>query len=261
MPWCSVTLLHCYTVALLPCYFVTLSPCWLVTLLPCYSVTLPPCYSATLLFCHPVILSPCYSVILLPCYPVTLLFCYPVTLLLCYSVTLLFCYPDTLLPCYSDSMLHCFSVTLLPCYTVSLLLCYLNQDASTPFLNYTKSLLGWAFTKTSPISSTSNLSGQCIAITAIWCTSWSVSWAKITAQLPHYWLVGCMQWEEDDGCLEKHPRHMRQVLVEDCLEVPSLLTATWFAIFAAHSQGICEMEGHSLRTTCLLLLQIAPGCF
>ena len=27
------------------------------------------------------------------------------------------------------------------------------------------------------------------------------------------------------GCLEKHPRHTRQVLIEDCLEVPSLLTA------------------------------------
>jgi len=38
------------------------------------------------------------------------------------------------------------------------------------------------------------------------------------------------------------------------LEVPSLLTATLFAIFAAHSQEIWEMEGHSTKTTCLLLL-------
>ena len=45
-------------------------------------------------------------------------------------------------------------------------------------------------------------------------------------RLPQYWLVGYMQWEEDDGCLEKHPCHTRQVRVEDCLEVPSLPTAT-----------------------------------
>lgn len=70
-----------------------------------------------------------------------------------------------------------------------------------------------------------------------------------------------MQLEEDDGCLEKYPRHMHQVLIEDCLEVPSLLTATSFAIFSAHFQGIWEMEGHSPRTTCLLLLQIVPGCY
>ena len=53
-----------------------------------------------------------------------------------------------------------------------------------------------------------------------------------------------MQLEEDDGCLEKYPRQTHQVLIEDCLEVPSLLTATSFAIFSAHFQGIWEMEGH-----------------
>ena len=38
-------------------------------------------------------------------------------------------------------------------------------------------------------------------------------------------LVGRLHaMREDDGCLEKHPRHTHQVLVEDRLEVPSLLT-------------------------------------
>ena len=57
--------------------------------------------------------------------------------------------------------------------------------------------------------------------------------------------------------MEKHPRHTRQVLVEDCSEVPSLLTATGRSFSQNNMPSVASDSSRVLLT---MIDKASDGC-